>query len=262
MMLRYPNLSSLRTLNVILFNNGMGGQFLSNLMHLADSGMDLELLQPWIAESMLRPVNQYAADEHHYQMQTTKFVWWGLLLDQPAEVLKINLELFFGDCECRLLASLRDFTRSDDHGYFVLRQSQSRVASIYLSEHIHPGSTDPLQALCKISAFAAQHQINLRYLVCTLDSREHQHWAWQRGQDTTAGTMDYQRWQQDYQLYQACIAHPHAVVLPLSPLLSGDVSGFVDALATLTLDQLHRRDVIEQRARDFYQLKIRPTMLV
>jgi len=253
---RYPNLAGLDCLSIVLFNNGMGGQFLANTLNLADLATQHDQLQPWVAHSMHNPVTGYADGEQNYQWQTTKYLWWGLFVSSCATQ---DLELFFGDCESRLLASICDFSAAaHDSDYWLQRKPLSKIKSIYVSGHVHPHCADPRPVLDAVSAYAAEQGIGLRYIVCTVNSAN-QTWAWRRGQDTTAGSMDQMEWLRQYQLYVRCLDNPAAVPLALDDLIQGRCDSFAAQLESLIMSDSSQVSAVADRVRAFYQLKISPS---
>ena len=254
--MKFRALSSFRLVNMIVFQHGMGGSFISNIFNLADSAMVKSCLEPSILRSMHEPVTGQADHERSHVFQTSK-MFFTMLSDSCDSDL---IDLWLADIEINVCSHTEEFTwRNTAARYASSDPDVVPHMTIYIPGHAPGLFSDRLTSanMDRIHAHALSRGVNTRFVVVTAREQDNLLWAHQRDRSifgNDRGNIDTFAAVQRSK-YQEAMASEHAVEFNIDQWLLGHSADLWDQIQYLLLGTAENQDLVQLRCRDFINRK-------
>ena len=250
----FRSLSNLQHLQVVIYQPGLGGMFLCNLLNLADSAVNKQCMDLGWRAHMYHSINGKMQHEMNTTFQSSKIFFDGLHSDCQDN----QIDLWLADIELRLLLSTHEFWKLENYDTWLSDPlAVVKHRTIYCPEHA-PGRLQGAltsSTLDRIAARALQHGITVRFVIATVYDAAHQSWAHQR-ENHMVHTVSLPTWmQRQVDQYQEGLNSPYAMELCLDSFLHGDVESLLQAVSKLTVGPVDDVDLIRARAVDFLKHK-------
>lgn len=252
-MTKFRNLRSFDHITFVMFEPGMGGTFIANLLNIADAGMDKKLVEKLSKTRMFDPVGDYDEEEYPPMFHSGKFLFVGiheLSFDH-------DIDLMLSDIEIR---TLYDMERRADNAvaptYFSHGTPTVSQKSLYLPMHA-PSGNHPDLAIQRVQNYARAHGINIRFIACTMDSELASFWMHRRSimlgihpERSFEHAMDFY-----HNSYKTVLRYKEVLDFNLDRYFAGDVDDLIDRIENV-VTRMENREIVRSRAIDFWKNKM------
>lgn len=254
-MVKYRNIRSIDTIYLVLFEPGMGGQFISNLFNISDPGFIKEDLKDIYRESMFSPIGSAYIDEE----MSTNFhsgKWFFNFINSRSS--DDDLDLWLTDIEITTISTSKTHGVEINNRYHLEDKPITRHSRIYLPYHV-PDDPNTDVALEHVSRYASRFGVRLRFILVTTEDDAVRHWAYQRSHDMGIVPLEsYQDYVDRYQgTYLSALRHPDTVELRLDGFVNGSVSSLLNQITAIIGENIENVDTIRSRAESYLENKIR-----
>lgn len=252
-MTKFRNLSSFDQITFVMFEPGMGGTFIANLLNIADAGLDKSTIERRGKISMFAPVGGYDEEEYPPMFHSGKFLFRGineLSFDH-------DIDLMLSDIEIR---TLYDINRPADDGnspdYFSLGTPTVNQKSIYLPMHV-PKGKHPDIAVQRVRNYAKVHGVNLRFIACTMDGESAGFWMHRRSiRLGIQPERPYEELMEHYHgSYRMVFRFNEVIDLNLDRYFNGDIDHLVSRIQGL-VTSMENHEIVRSRALAFWKNKM------
>lgn len=239
-------IKNLKKLNILIYQQGLGGVFLTNLFNLADGSMHNNT-------AMIKRMQQSVQTEFDHEITPVLRTRSTFFIGLHADCRDDQIDLWLTDIEISMLSEhliwMDQYHRWVSDPSTVITQDTVYVPAH--TPHVLPAS----MSLNHIADYASTLGISLRFIVATVSDPNIMAWAHRR-QQIMLEDIPFKTWEwRQYNAYHEAASSSHAVELKLDAYLNGDVDQLIADMKLLLLNKMEDELVIRQRAQDFLDRK-------
>lgn len=254
--MKFVTLSSLDTVNLVLFPGGLGGAFITSCLNLADHKFDETQLHNDHYTRLTKTPFPFEVEEPSI-VGGPKALFMGLFLDYNES----NLLLFLADLETRLSWNLVKSTRNQASDsvlqYYMHHQTTFPGKTIYLPSHIPTKHNLPyVEIASRIQLDAKKLGININFIVLTTTNKSIIEWTRIRKERLNKTNITNDSIMQDFMMHNDCLRIPGAIPFNMDNLFAGRFNEVIHDDIGNVVGQVSNLDTLTRKLIEFYKIKI------
>jgi hypothetical protein len=246
-------LKNLEKLQVVVFQPGLGGMFLTNLFNLADTALDKSRLESDWLSCMHRPVTGMMEHEN-----TPSFGHKAFFGGLHCRCHDDQIDLWLLDIALKIIRATEDFHKmANIELWWDYPSEWIPHRSIYVPGHApgHGHDFSIIANLNRIGDHALARGVTVSFIIVTVYDTKHMTWACQRHTQMLQPTA-LDKWiYRQKQHYHEAVKSPYAVELNIDAFLDGDAQALIADMRRLMVGMLADEPFILQRAQAFLDNK-------